>query len=63
MKLMDVIDLYLSDIGDMHSKSKINMLKFVKIFPIYVKSIMKLNSIDLSDYVVLGKMYYLKFGF
>ena len=62
MKLTDAIDLYLSEVGDVYSKSKINTLKFVKRFPISVKSIMKMNSIDLSDYVVLRKMYYPKLG-
>lgn len=40
-----------------YSKTKVNALKLIKKFPIAKKSIMKLNSIDLSNYVALRKTY------
>ena len=48
MKLTDAIDLYLSEVGDVYSKSKINTLKFVKRFPISTKFNIKLNYRNLS---------------
>ncbi|MBO6152370.1 MAG: hypothetical protein J6O15_07215 [Acinetobacter sp.] len=45
-----------------YSKTKVNALKLIKKFPIAKKSIMKLNSMDLSDHVALRKTYCPKAG-
>ena len=57
IKLSDAIDLYLNETEGVYSKTKVNALKLIKKFPIAKKSIMKLNSMDLSNHVTLRKTY------
>ena len=57
IRLSDAIDLYLNETEGVYSKTKVNALKLIKKFPIAKKSIMKLNSMDLSDHVALRKTY------
>ena len=57
IKLSDAIDLYLNETEGVYSKTKVNALKLIKKFPIAKKSIMKLNSMDLSNHVALRKTY------
>lgn len=62
IRLSDAIDLYLNETEGVYSKTKVNALKLIKKFPIAKKSIMKLNSMDLSDHVALRKTYCPKAG-
>lgn len=62
IRLSGAIDLYLSEKEGVYSKTKVNALKLIKKFSIAKKSIMKLNSMDLSDHVALRKTYCLKAG-
>lgn len=62
IRLSDAIDLYLNEREGVYSKTKVNALKLIKKFPIAKKSIMKLNSMDLSDHVALRKTYCPKAG-
>ena len=63
MKWTDAIKLYLSNAGNVESKSKTNTLNLVKRFPVSKKFIMKLNRMDLSDHGGLRKVYLSKIRF